>query len=335
MQHPTQALSPLPLFAPARLAHKPYCANELEAGLRIRSVDTALTRAYIQANCPGKQFRIVVDVDHDIRPTAGTGEWHGDFGVPMPNWTAISPETGRAHVGYEIDVPVSKHMHARSAPIRYAAAVEGGLVRKLRGDPGYTGLVCKNPLHPKWKLVPGRRDPYELGELADWLDSATPVDRKLDLDASSLGRNCMLFDQLRRWAYVRCHSFRKDRSFGDWLMAVEKQACALNQFHGTCLARTDPLAWAELRRIAKSVAGWTWKHLGTGAAHDAFVQTQRRRAELAASAKRARTEEKIGAAKEALAAAGCPVTLRAVARFIGMSPSGLSQHYRHLFGGAE
>ncbi|MFG7662142.1 replication initiation protein, partial [Klebsiella pneumoniae] len=34
-----------------------------------------------------------------------------------------------------------------AAPLRYAAAIEAALREKLGADMGYSGLICKNPLH--------------------------------------------------------------------------------------------------------------------------------------------------------------------------------------------
>ena len=165
-------MSQLLLFEPSRLAHRPYCTDDLEAGLSIRGQDVALTRKYIQANCPALQFRLVLDVDHDIRSTAELHRWSDDYNAPQPNWSAITPKTGRGHVGYEIEVPIAKHDHARSAPLRLAAAIEDGLARKLQADFGYAGLICKNPTHSAWRTVPGRVQPYDLTELSEWVNLA-------------------------------------------------------------------------------------------------------------------------------------------------------------------
>lgn len=110
----------LSLFEPARLAKRPYCTDGLDSGVVVRGVGTALKKRYIQANCPALMFRIVVDVDHDVRNTARMHQWLSDYKAPQPNWTAMTPATGRSHLGYEIEVPVARHEHARNHPIRLA-----------------------------------------------------------------------------------------------------------------------------------------------------------------------------------------------------------------------
>jgi len=321
----------LTLFEPSRLAHRPYCTDDKAAGLAIRGVNQALSRKYIQANCPGLQFRIVLDVDHDIRGTAELRAWADDFMAPEPNWSAITRETGRGHLGYEIEVPVATHDHARAGPIRLAAAVEDALAEKLRADFGYAGLICKNPTHTAWQTVPGRVQAYDLAELADWVDLAKYQGKKALEPRGPLGRNNLLFDRLRMWAYSNLRDYKGKQSQEAWLAAVEAQAQEFNHFHQADLVRKDPLAWSEVKATAKSVGSWTWKNFGEGKAHTDFIATQRHRAGLSAASKRMKTEQSIRDAQAAILAEGELPTLRAVAKRIGKSPGGLSTHYSHLF----
>lgn len=324
-------MSQLSLFEPSRLAHRPYCTDDLETGLSIRGQDVALTRKYIQANCPALQFRLVLDIDHDIRSTAELHRWSDDYSAPQPNWTAITPKTGRGHVGYEIEIPIAKHDHARSAPLRLAAAIEDGLARKLQADFGYAGLICKNPTHSAWRTVVGRVQPYDLTELSEWVNLAEYTGKKAREPQGSLGRNCLLFDRLRVWAYTSLREYKGKTSFEAWHAAVERKAMECNHFHQANLVRKDPLAWSEVKATAKSVAKWVWHHFGEGKAHLDFIATQRHRASLSAAAKREKTEQAIKQAMAELIVEGELPTLRAVANRIGKSHQGLSKHYRHLF----
>lgn len=319
----------LNLFTPERLAHKPYCTDALEGGIQPRASGAALRKRYIQANCPALVFRLVLDVDHNIRATAELHSWAADFCAPMPNWTALSP-SGRGHVGYEIGVPIARHVNARAAPERLAAAVEDALGRQLQADQSYAGLLCKNPLHPAWQTVLGRPTPYDLGELAEWVDLKPYGGKKPRCPAGALGRNVALFDRVRHWSYSNVRQYRAGR-FEQWSDAVLNHALSVNHFGDLDLAKRDPLAYSEVLATAKSVAKWTWKHFDEKASDLQFGELQAHRARQAAAAKRARREEEVREAIAVLAMAGEDVTMRAVARIVGCSYRTLGQHYGHLF----
>lgn len=320
----------LALFEPERLAHRPYCTDDKAAGMSIRGVKQALTRKYIQANCPALQFRIVLDVDHDIRSTAELGTWADDFMAPLPNWTAITRETGRGHLGYEIEVPVAKHDHARAGPIRLAAVIEDALAAKLRADFGYAGLICKNPTHTAWHTVVGRVQPYDLTELCEWVDLAKYQGKQAREPQGPLGRNNLLFDRLRMWAYGALRDYKGKQPFEVWHLAVEAQAAEFNHFHQADLVRRDALAWGEVKATAKSVAKWTWQHFGEGKAHADFIATQRHRQTLQATSRRVERDANIRAAYAIMVASGDRVTVSSLAKRAGIGRSAIYEGYSGL-----
>lgn len=251
-------------FQPARLARRPYCTDDRSSGLQIRNAAIALSHRYIQANSPALQFRLVFDIDHDVRAVAHERRWHDDFGVPEPNWTALTPGSGRAHVAYELAVPIAKHDNARSGPIRYGAAVEGGLARQLRADLGYSGLICKNPMHESWKNVIGRAEPYELAELAEWVELLPKSRLKRDAVSGALGRNCLLFEQLRLWSYQNILPFKSAcGNYNAWVAELLSQGLEFNVFESTGLSNTHPLAFNEVLATARSIARYTWRHFSS------------------------------------------------------------------------
>ena len=317
----------LALFEPSRLAHRPYCTDDKTAGLAVRGAVSALKRKYVQANCPALLFRLVLDVDHNIRSTAELHSWAGDFQAPQPNWTAITRETGRGHLGYEIEVPVATHDYARSGPIRLAAAIEDGLTDLLRADASYAGLICKNPLHVDWHTVAGRVRPYDLSELSEWVDLTQYQGKHAKAPRGSLGRNCLLFDRLRRWSYKNLRDFKGKTPIESWYAAVEAQGVEFNHFHQADLVRKDPLAWAEVKATAKSVAKWTWVHFGEGKAHLDFIDTQRHKQGLQAASKRAEREGHIRAAHAILLAAGGRITVSLLAKRSGVSRQSVYKDY--------
>jgi len=322
----------LTLFEPSRLAHRPYCTDDLTTGLVIRGVKTAVTKRYVQANSPGYLFRIVLDLDHNVRCTADMHSWASDFRAPMPNWSALNasnPHYGFGHIGYEIEVPIGTHDHARSAPIRLAAAVESGLIDLVNADTAYAGLICKNPLNAGWHTVIGRDEPYGLAELSDYLDLTKYSGKKAQAAQGSIGRNCTLFDGLRKWSYAHLSAF-KGQSIEAWHAAVEAHAVSINHFHNAQTLRRDALAFSEVRATSRSVAQWTWTHFGQGKAHTDFIATQRHRSGLAATAKRLKTGVNIRAAHALMTAAGGRITASGLAKRAGVGRSTLYECYGEL-----
>ena len=76
------------LFAPARWPRRPYCTDDFEQGVRIRSLKQALNRCYIQANPPHLRVWSIYDID---RPAGGLA-WE-DANLPPPSWTTVNKPT--------------------------------------------------------------------------------------------------------------------------------------------------------------------------------------------------------------------------------------------------
>lgn len=230
-----------------RLPAKPYHTDDLRAGLGIDKAARAALCRYIQPNGPAHRFWLVYDID---RPGAAI-DW-ADRGAPPPSITAKNPANGHAHLIYGLETSVRTAPDAKSAPLRYAAAVDCALQRALDADPGYSGLICKNPLHPHWQVTSWEPRLYTLADLDSWLDLQPAQDRRKRLPDYGLGRNCNLFEQLRLWAYKAIRQGWPD--YGQWLAAVEQRALMYNAF-------AVPLDHQEVRHVARSVAKWTHQHL--------------------------------------------------------------------------
>lgn len=166
--------------------------------------------------------------------------------------TVQNPTNGHAHLIYGLAVPVRTAFDGRLGPLRYAAAIENGLRLKLDADQGYTGLICKNPLNPFWRVTEWEPRLYELGDLASWLDLSSFKDRCKQLPGYGLGRNCTLFEKLRTWAYKAIRQGWPE--YERWHEAVLTRARAYNNFEA-------PLPDSEVRATAKSVAKWTHQRL--------------------------------------------------------------------------
>ena len=230
-----------------RLPRKPYHTDELTSGLSIADVSRALGARYIQPNGPTHRHWIVFDVDQP----AATLSWD-DVGAPAPNITVTNKANGHAHLIYGLETPIRTAPDGKVAPLRYAAAIEAALREKLGADLGYSGLICKNPLHTHWLVQVWEPASYDLSWLADYLD-LSPYNGRKQLPAYGLGRNCTLFEKTRQWAYKAIRQGWP--GYEAWLSAVIDRAIGYNvQFE-------PPLPANEVRHIAKSIAKWTHRNL--------------------------------------------------------------------------
>ena len=125
----------------------------------------------------------------------------------LPNAVVESP-TGRAHAVWALHEPVTRTEYGKRKPLAYAASVTEGLRRSVYGDAGYSGLMTKNPESPAWEATWCTNHLYELDELATHLIDTgfmPPASwrRTRRKNPIGLGRNCVLFETARHWAYPR------------------------------------------------------------------------------------------------------------------------------------
>ncbi|MHB1236077.1 MAG: replication initiation protein [Gallionella sp.] len=228
-----------------RLPRRPYCSDDLTHGLHIRPTETALRHRHIQPNRPLEVAWLTFDIDYAWAAFA----WE-KANLPPPSITVINPENGHAHLIYGLTTPVAMSDAAREAPIRYAAAIQAAFLARLCADPGYAGLITKNPLHDSWRTL-WVQHLYDLSELDEWVTLPKLLPRR---ESVGLGRNCILFDEIRAWAYQWIRVFKRNGASPDqWRDAVLSQASGMNQFDA-------PLASSEVMAISKSVSKWTWLH---------------------------------------------------------------------------
>ena len=251
----SNALSPFIQHIPPR----PYCTDELGAGLQIRPKATALQRAYLQPNGPGMVWVLVYDVDRRVvDPERWTPVWE-NAGMPEPNFATINRASGRGHVVYALAAGVCKTSAAKVKPLRYVAAIQHGMCAALDADPGYAGLVTKNPLHDRWQTWEIHGQCFTLGDLAEYLDLSAANARQYRVPEGErphgLGRNCTLFDDGREWAYSAIRDHWAPDGLPRWSEAVLAHLSALNgQF-------SEPLPFAEVKATARSISKWTWRNI--------------------------------------------------------------------------
>lgn len=257
----------LDLFSDAsRWPRKPYC-SENKGAHNIRSLRHALKRPYIQANPPHLRIWSIFDVD---RPAAALA-WE-DANLPPPAWAAVDRETTRGHLVWGLSVPVlvdSPDM--RQGPMRYLCAVEAAFRAKLDADSGFSGLMTKNPAHPRWRVLRGPQQAYELAELAEWVDLPKHLPKKKP-EEIGLGRNVTVFEWLRQYAYRHIRYYKQDvRNFVLWQSHLN---CKALQRNGDF---THPLQGNEVWHIAKSVSKWTWRQFDIAASDRRFSELQAHR----------------------------------------------------------
>ncbi len=230
------------------LAHKPYCADDLLYGLKIRPKKTAINMQYIQGNQPCMFHYFFFDIDRSDAVMA----WHEE-NLPMPYWTAQTQKNGHAHLCYKLEIPLCTSEFGSQKAIAYASKVQAGLANKLGADVGYSHLITKNPFHKDWRVTFWSEQAYTLDYLADFVE--LPKKLSKEQEVLGLGRNCIMFDTVRKWAYkaIRAH---RGSTFDVWLGEVLKQCKNVNN------AFLEPLLYSEVKATAKSIARYCWKKDG-------------------------------------------------------------------------
>lgn len=251
----------LDLFSEDLLPRKPYCSDDLTYGLKVRPLSTAIRMRYIQHNRPGMTAFLAFDID---RADAGAA-WM-DSNAPAPNLIIKNPKNGHAHYLYALETPVCTTSNARLKPLQWLASIEKTISVHLGADPGYAGLIVKNPLSAAWQTIAVETHPYSLERLANGLDLLSAANTDKTREISGLGRNCEIFDLLRFWAYKAVARFWRPDGEKDWLIAVKEQAYFYNTF-------STPLDSKEVDQIARSVGKWVWKHFSPTARRDLIDRT--------------------------------------------------------------
>ncbi|WP_244077993.1 replication initiation protein, partial [Aeromonas caviae] len=241
-----------------RLPRRPYCTDDPAHGLHIRPQATALAYRHVQHNPPPHVSCIVFDVDRKPyeQRREGYQEWR-DRDLPAPHWIAINPENGNYHLGYLLAAPVARTNAARLKPLRYLAAIEHVLAKKLGADMGYVGLITKNPVHRDWWTIWHNHEPYSLDYLAEFCPDAdlAAYNRRSGKEASGLGRNVTVFDNVREWGYSAVREYWRPNGYEAWANAVRAACESANAFGRE---QGGPLPHSEIKATAKSIARWVW-----------------------------------------------------------------------------
>lgn len=298
------------------------CSSDKTA-TKIRPRQYAVANPYMQVNRRGMVSWLIFDLDH------GNALIWEDVDLPAPNLIVRNRDTGHSHLFYAIP-PVCTTEKARSKPIQYLKAVYEAMAARLNADTQFhSGPVAKTPGHPWWLTWELHAHEYELGELAEYVDLASklPWGKGPAIEAAAHSRHCMLFEELRFYAYSVVNRERAKGNFEGFMRLLDGFAHNKNNFikHGF----TSNLAESSLRATVKSVARWTWDHYrGAGRCNRGVMQLdknmplkerQGHAANRSNTIRKQVTESKIRIACRHLKARGLDVVQSAVAKLAGVT----------------
>ncbi len=236
------------------VSEAPYlarCSDNKTATLT-RPRDYAIRYPYMQINRRGMVSWLIFDLDH-----SNSLVWD-DQGLPPPNLIVRNRNNGHSHLYYAIP-PVCTTENARDKPIQYMKAVYAAFATQLDADPDYnSGPVAKTPGHPWWSTQELHAHVYDLGELADYVElHVKPWRTAPKLEDVAHSRHCILFEQLRYYAYSMVNREReKGGTLGTFTDLLEAFANNHNTFARNGFSQN--LLLSSLRATVKSVARWTW-----------------------------------------------------------------------------
>lgn len=306
------------------LAEAPYlprCSDNKTAAL-VRPREYAVRYPYMQVNRSNMVSWLVFDLDHS-NPLI----WE-DENLPAPNFVVTNRKNGHAHLFYAI-VPVCTSDNARSKPIQYMKAVYEAMAARLDADPAYSGPVAKTPGHAWWSTWEIHGNEYELGELADYVDLVVKPfwSTNPDLDAVSHSRHCLLFEELRFYAYSIVNREREQGTYRAFKRLLEAYAYNKNNYRQRGFSMN--LSMSQVNATVKSVARWTWDfYTGNSQCHRGImnldkslplVERQRLAAVRTHQTRQKATESKIRAACRSLQKKGSKLTQVAVASAVNLS----------------
>ncbi|MEE4750359.1 replication initiation protein [Pseudomonas alliivorans] len=226
------------------------CSDNKTATL-VRPRDYAIRYPYMQINRRGMVSWLIFDLDH-----TNSLAWD-DEGLPPPNLIVRNRNNGHSHLFYAIP-PVCTTENARDKPIQYMKAVYAAFALRLKADPDYnSGPVAKTPGHPWWSTSELHNHVYELGELADYVElQVSPWKAGPQLEDLPHSRHCVLFEQLRYFAYSIVNQERERGNLATFSRRLEAFAHNHNKFAQNGFS--EDLMLSSVRATVRSVARWTW-----------------------------------------------------------------------------
>ncbi|MFL1420205.1 replication initiation protein [Pseudomonas fildesensis] len=307
------------------------CSDNKTATL-VRPRDYAIRYPYMQINRRGMVSWLIFDLDH-----TNSLAWD-DEGLPPPNLIVRNRNNGHSHLFYAIP-PVCTTENARDKPIQYMKAVYAAFALRLKADPDYnSGPVAKTPGHPWWSTSELHNHVYELGDLADYVElQVSPWKTGPQLEDLPHSRHCVLFEQLRYFAYSIVNQERERGTLATFSRRLEAFAHNHNKFARNGFS--EDLMLSSVRATVRSVARWTWTRYqgstrccrGAMALDKSLPLTERQSlaAKRTHELRHRSTESKIRAACRGLQERGEKLTQVAIAILAGVSRQTVA-NYGHV-----
>lgn len=297
-----------------RLVRYPYATDDPAQGVYRVPLDAALRLKLLQPNAARLTQALVFDVD--------LGRWSifawcdNVPSAPCPNFTIANLESGNCHYVYVLAAPVATSNVSRIRPLQYLAAIETAIGARLGADVGYSGLIAKNPFNRAWRTLTWRANPYTLDELAECLGELPTLHdmrQRPAQETAGLGRNCYVFETVRRRAYSLVREFWRPSGEKYFFAAILEQCRAVNSEFA------EPLPDKEARIIARSISRWVWRRFTPAEYRAQFSRIQaakgRKGGKANGAAKRAECLEQA----RSMHAAG--QSLRQIAKALGVGRS--------------
>lgn len=316
------------------MAYKPYCGEGKIAAL-IRHKKAAVQYPYLVLNPPTQIYWLTFDLDH-----CDMMIWQSE-NLPCPNFVVRDPHTGKGHITYALE-SVCISPQARTAPMRYLAAIKRTMTRLLKADTAYNNRVTKNPFHPYWKTTWLHHKVFSLRDLHEHLPTLDAVSYHNSDDDSEdwvdiERRNCSVFNKTRYWAYRAVELFRQNSTFKAWQASVLQKVQSYAR-QAIC-PRRGCLSENEIAGIARSIAKWCWHHYQDPKANIGklqldknlpLIERQRLSAQHTHEQRRQQSTNTIRCAVAQLYKQGKKITQVAVAKLAGISRQQIAKHYSHL-----
>jgi len=168
-----------------------------------------------------------------------------------PNFIVYNPQNNNHQAYWLLKDPVYCQQNRKhSKPYLLLRAIESAFDDKYDGDRHFSRYISRNPLYAfadtDWRHSRG----HKLAELAEvvQLNQQRVKSGKRVVTSDKGSRNCMVFDDLRLWAYKQN---TEDMDFPTWFQRCITQALKYNTF-------SNPMSLSEVRAIAKSVSQYTF-----------------------------------------------------------------------------
>ena len=200
------------------------------------------------------------------------------------NWAVENRRTGGVHGVWTLAKPVHRAEEALEAPLKLYGRISEYYAARLAADAGYTGVLTHNPMkdaqpsgfQTHWL----RREPYTLGELAEFIPFRW---RRPKLSRTAAGRNCDVFAHCMRWA-------GSPANLGSLVL---DEALEVND------GFKFPLGVSEVAGIARSVERYRRKWIKRGrfwgpgkSSYDHSSEAQAKRGKKSGLARRQRTQDR-------------------------------------------